>query len=136
MNLLYIFMSFLLIKASFAFDKNLAAEYSIITESYSESRKSNNPDAVATYISSRINPDFMDVVENDFISVNLSSSMVEISRPTNSPKMRTITSCKSEIGSVTIEGTKLIVTTDRFPVRVLCTGENGNYREAYITFKK
>lgn len=124
------------INCSFARDKVLAEQYSAITESYQHKIKNQNPDKVVVFISSRINTDYMDVVEVDFDSTDLSDEMIEIERPLSSPKSRTVTECNLETGTVTIEPTKLIVSIKRFPFRLICTGDNGNYREAYSTFKQ
>ena len=129
--LLSLFMSFSIC----ALDKEAARIYSNLTESYSEKIKSSNPNKVVVFISSRIEPDYMDLKEVNMDSADLLDGQVEIERPTNSSKIRTITTCRSEQGNVQLFPDKIIVSTLRFPVRVLCSGDEGNYREAYSTFE-
>ena len=118
----------------FALDKEAAKIYSNLTESYKDKIKSTNPDKAVVFISSRIEPDYMDLKEVNIDSTDLLDGQVEIERPTSSSKIRTIISCRSEQGNVQVFSDKIIVSTLRFPVRVLCTGDEDNYREAYSTF--
>lgn len=124
------------ISFTFARDKALSEQYSQITESYSAKIKSQDPDKVVVFISSRINTDYLDVVEVDFDSSDLTDGIIEINRPLNSPKSRSINECKLETGNVTIQPSKLIISVNSFPFRLICYGDNGNYREAYSTFKQ
>lgn len=133
-----ILILFIILTSSFSFarDKVLSEQYSQITESYKDKIKSQTPDKVVVFISSRINTDYLDVVEVDMDSQDLSDGFVEINRPLSSPKARSINECKLETGNITIEPSKLIVAINKFPFRVICYGDNGNYREAYTTFKE
>lgn len=131
----FIILSLFILNATYARDKALSLSFSNMTEAYKDKIKSQSPDKVVVFISSRINVDYLDLVEVDFDSPDLTDNLIEFNRPLNSPKAKTITQCKSESGSVSIEASKITISTDRFPIRILCTGDNGNYREAYSTFK-
>lgn len=133
-KIIFILLSFLIINSVFARDKDLSLNFSNMTEAYKDKIKSQSPDKVVVFISSRINVDYLDLVEVDFDSTDLTDNLIIFNRPLNSPKAKTITQCKSESGSVSIEASKITISTDRFPIRILCTGDNGNYREAYTTF--
>ena len=136
MKKLILFLMIFSVNILFARDKALSEQYSQLTESYASKIKSETPNKAVVFISSRINTDFLDLKEVDFDSTDLSDNLIEINRPLSSPNIRTITECKLESGSVTIEPTKLIVAIDKFPFRLICYGDNGNYREAYSTFQE
>lgn len=126
----------LIMTSAFAVDRQMAKDYSVLTESYSTKRMSKFPNKVAVFISSRLDPDYMAVVEVDIDNNDVSDGKIIIQRPTSSSKMKSINICKGEEGSVSIVGSALHVTATKLPTRVICTGDDGNYREAYITFEK
>jgi hypothetical protein len=118
-------------------DLSLAKSMTTITKSYETKRKSTAPTKVAVFISYKTNPNFMDVVETTLDTTETASGHVFFDRPNSSSKKRQIDSCKSEYGVSVITGnTRIQVNTIKFPSRVICYGDSGNYREAYITFKE
>lgn len=130
---LFIILSFIS-SLSFARDKELAQQYSNELDSYYSSIKSTQPNSAISFISSRIDPDYMDIQPVPIDSTDLSDGKIVIERPLYSLKIKPIEYCKSEMNaSVIINFTNIEVVTDRFPVRIICYSENGNYREAYST---
>jgi hypothetical protein len=133
----YLILLIFICSISFARDKQLAEQYSNELNSYYSSIKSSQPNSAVVFISSRIDPDYMDIQEVPIDSTDLSDGKVLIERPLYSLKIKPISYCKSEMNaSVTINFTNIEVVTDRFPVRIICYSENGNYREAYSTMNK
>jgi hypothetical protein len=117
-------------------DKPSAAAMNELTKTYQVKRKSTSPNKVAVFISYKTNPNYMDVAETTLDVTETSSNHVFFDRPNASSKKRQIDSCKSEWGVTVIPGnTRIQVNTIKFPSRVICYGDSGNYREAYITFK-
>jgi hypothetical protein len=131
----YLTIFSLIIFNSFAVDKDLARQYSALTESYSIKNKSSTPNKAVVFISSRIDPDYMDLVEVSIDDADVSDGQIQIQRPDSSSKMRGISTCRSEEGNVTIQGNTLFVEATKLPTRVICSGDEGNYREAYSTFE-
>lgn len=125
-----------LISTAYALDRQLAKDYSDLTQSYAPKMKSTLPNKAVVFISSRIDPDYMAVVEVDIDNSDVSDGRIQIQRPNSSSKMRAINTCRGEEGSVTVIGNTLHVNTTKLPTRVICTGDDGNYREAYSTFLK
>lgn len=117
-------------------DKALNEQFSQQTELYKDSIKSITPNKAVSFISSRINQNYYDLVEVDIDSSDVSDNEIRINRPLSSPKIKTITECLSEHGSATFSETEIIVTTDRLPLKVKCVGNGGNYFEVYSTFQK
>ena len=131
---LSLFLIFLTVNI-YAIDKEAAKIFSQLTDSYKDSIKSKTPNKAVVFISSRIEPDFMDLKEVNIDNIDLTDGQIVIDRPTNSSNIRNILECRSEQGSVTIQSNTIIVNTLVLPIRVLCTGADGNYREAYSTFE-
>jgi hypothetical protein len=136
MKIFALFLISFPIFAQVSVDKPLAIQFTNSTKSYEIKRKSTIPDKVAVFISSKVNPKYMDLEEVNMDSPNISDGIVVFNRPI-STKKRNITSCRSErVGVVSFTNTTITVPTNAFPVRVICYGDSGNYREAYTTFKQ
>lgn len=122
--------------AQISVDKNMAIDFTNRTKAYEQSRKSKTPNKAVVFISNKVNPKYMDLEEVSIDSNDVSDGRIVINRPTSSFK-RPLIDCKSEmIGVVTFNDNSITVPTTSLPVRVLCYGENGNYREAYTTIQK
>lgn len=130
-----IILFFLIINSSYlyAVDKPLAVQMSQLTSSYAPKMKSVSPDKGVVFISSRVDPDYMDVKE---VVLTINPTQVIFERVV-SPKRKNITDCSSETNQgVTVVGTQIRIATTRVPVRIICYGDSQNYREVYSTFKQ
>jgi len=117
-------------------DKALNKQFSDQTLLYKDSIKSVTPNKAVSFISSRINQNYYDLIEVDIDSSDVSDNEIRINRPLSSPKIKTITECLSEHGSATFSETEIIISTNRLPLKVKCVGNGGNYFEVYSTFEK
>lgn len=118
-------------------DKVQAKQMSDLAKTYEVKRKSDNPDRGVAFISNRLNTKYLDLMEVDIDKSDMVNQKLRFNRPMASTKKKVIDSCFSEYGTVAIFDEYIVVSGVRkFPVRVKCTGEAGNYREVYTTFKQ
>jgi hypothetical protein len=133
MNKIILFLIILSSQTALAVNKQLAIQYSQITSSYASKLKSVTPDKGVVFISSRVDPDYMDVKE---VNLTINPTQVIFERVVSS-KRKNITECNSETNQgVSVVGSQIIISTTRLPVRIICFGDSQNYREVYSTFKE
>lgn len=101
---------------------------------------STQPNKAVVYFSSRDDVDQIDLTEVSIDSFDVSDGKIEITRPTSTydgvVTIQEVHNCQADYGEVEIRVNKLIVQTDRLPVRVRCQNSTGEYREFYKTIEK
>jgi hypothetical protein len=141
MKLLFtIFFSFLIINVSYGADKERHRLMAQRLKDYEVPSTSTQPNKAVVYFSSRDNIDDIDLTEVSIDGFDVSDGKIEITRPTSTfdgvTTIQEVTNCQADYGEVEIRVNKLIVQTDRLPVRVRCQNATGEYREFYKTIEK
>jgi hypothetical protein len=117
-------------------DKIQAAQFNVQAKSYKDKIRNENPDRAVVFISNRLNTKYLDLIEVDIDKSDMVNRNLRFNRPLSSKK-KEINECKSEFGQVTFNNDYIIVSqVTKFPVRVRCLGDGGNYREVFATFKQ
>lgn len=127
--------------SAFAADKAKHQAMTMKLNEYITAAQSTSPNKALVYFSSSIDVDKIDYQEVMIDGSDVSDGKIEITRPTSTRNgdvaiNPNITECQADLGEVTIQPSKLIVHTDKLPVRVLCKNNNGSYREFYQTIFK
>lgn len=140
MKRVFLIFAIMISSTVFSADKQRHKDMSLLLANYVLSAQSTSPNKALVYFSSRDNIDQIDYVEVLIDNADVSDGNVEITRATTVTNghitIKPLESCQADFGEVTIQPAKLIVFTDRLPVRVRCTGNGGEYREFYQTIFK
>ena len=134
-------ISLIITNGAFAADKAKHQQMKLKLDEYIIAAESTEPNKAVVYFSSRTDVDEIDYQEVVIDGPVVTDGKIEITRPTSvrngdvaiDPN---ITECQADLGEVTIQPSKLIVFTDRLPVRVLCKNNSDSYREFYHTIFK
>lgn len=126
-----------LVWAQNTIDPVQSLQFDTQARTYTEKIKNADPDKAVSFITNRLNTKYVDLKVVDIDRSDMANRKLRINRATNSTRLKLIDSCSSEFGPVEIYTNYIIVTqVDKFPVRVRCLGESGNYREVFATFKQ
>lgn len=111
-----------------------------LNNEYNLASQSTQPNKAVVYFSSRDDVDQIDLTEVSIDGFDVSDGKIEITRPTSTfdgvVTIQEVTNCQADFGEVEIRVNKLIVQTDKLPVRVRCQNATGEYRETYKTIEK
>lgn len=118
-------------------DTAQSQQFDSLARTYTNKIKNIDPDKGVSFITNRLNTKYVDLKEVDIDKSDIVNRRLRINRAMNSTRIKPIDSCTSEFGPVEIYTNYVIVTqVTKFPVRVRCLGESGNYREVLSTFKQ
>ena len=125
----------------YAADKAKHQQMSLKLNEYIIAAESTQPNKALVYFSSKTDVDKIDWQEVTIDGPVVTDGKIEITRPTSTRNGDVaidpnITECQADFGEVTIQPSKLVVLTDKLPVRVLCKNNSGSYREFYHTIFK
>lgn len=134
--LLVLLLSF----SAFAVDKEYHRVLALKIKEYQISATSDTPNkAFVMFKDKSAGPDSVDYIEVSMIDSNVADGNVIISRPTSTTNgkvvLRELEKCQADYGVVQIQANRLIITTDRLPIRVTCWDSSDEYSEFYQTFK-
>jgi hypothetical protein len=140
-KILFLILAITFTNISFGADKAKHRQMSLKLNEYVTASTSSEPNKSLVYFSSSVDVDKIDYQEVTIDGPNISDGKIEITRPTTTRNGDVaidpnITECQSDLGEVTIQPSKLIVFTDKLPLRVLCKNNTGSYREFYQTIFK
>lgn len=139
-KILLLSLSFLMLNVSYSADTERHRLMAQRLKDYEIPSTSNQPNKAVVYFSSRDNVDSIDITEVTIDGFDVSDGKIEITRPTSTfdgiVTIQEVSNCQADYGEVEIRVNKLIVQTDRLPVRVRCQNSTGEYREFYKTIEK
>jgi hypothetical protein len=140
MKILTLILTLFVSSTLFGADKILHQQMTDIINGYNLQRQSLNPNRAVVYFSHRDLRDNIDYQEVLIDSNDISDGYFEITRPTTTRLGRVVpaalNNCQADVGTVTIQPTKLTVYVHKFPVIIFCQSTDGSYREAYHTIEK
>lgn len=104
---------------------------------YTVSSQSSSPNKAFAFRSNRDDVDDAEVFEaNIDTSTYLSNQTITITRDAKDAVLDAGTSCNADYGTVTVNGTDIVVTTIQLPVRVFCASSTGADRVFWTTFQE
>lgn len=118
--------------AAHAADREQARQTTALLSSFVTASQSNTPNKALMYRSGRDNPD--DTTTTSNLTMTKNSTTIVITRG----ESLVLTRCSADFGTVEVGQpgpTQIRITTDRAPIRVLCTTNDGSQRVFYTTYQ-